>query len=98
MKKHLFIAAGLAALLGIAAVPSQPAQASLAENAQGNPHFTGTERSLQRSQRAQRHFSHRGYRRGWAPGFSAYGYAPGYHRYGYAPGYRPYGYGYYGGY
>jgi len=87
MKKHLLIAAGLAALLGTAVVPSQPAQASWAENAQGNPHFTGTDRSLQRSQRAQRHFSHRGYR--WAPGYSAYGYAPRHHRYGY---------GYYGGY
>jgi hypothetical protein len=89
MKKHLLIAAGLAALLSTTAIPSQPAQASWAENAQGNPHFTGTERSLQRSERASRHFSYRGYRHHrWGPGYSAYGFAPGYHR----------GYGYYGGY
>ena len=89
MKKYLLIAAGLTALIGASAMPSQPAQASWAENAQGNPHFTGTNRSLWRSERASRRFSHRGYRHGWAPGFSAYGYAPGYHRYGYS---------YYGGY
>lgn len=83
MTKHLLMAAGLAALLGAAVVPSQPAQASWAENAQGNPHFTGTDRSLRRSERASRHFSHRGYRRG----YSAYGYAPG-------PGYYGSGYGY----
>jgi len=86
MTKYLLAAAAITALVAGSAV-SQPAQASWAENAQGNPHFTGTERSLQRSQRAQRHFSHRGHR--WNRGYSAYGFAPGYHRYGY---------GYYGGY
>jgi len=86
MKKYLLAAAAFTALIAGSAVPSQPAQASWAENAQGNPHLTGTERSLRRSQRAQRHFSHRGYR--WHRGYSAYGYAPGFHRGGY---------GYYGG-
>ena len=86
MKKYLLIAAGLAALIGVSAVPSQPAQASWAENARGNPQFTGTDRSLRRSERALRRFSHRGYR--MVPGYSAYGYAPGYHRHGF---------GYYGG-
>ena len=89
MKTYLLAAAAFTALLAGSALPSQPAQASWAENAQGNPHFTGTDRSLQRSQRAQRHFSHRGYR--WNRGYSAYGYAPGYS----AP---IYGHRYYGGY
>jgi len=87
MKKYLLAAAAFTALIaGSAVLPSQPAQASWAENAQGNPYFTGTERSLQRSHRAQRHFSHRGYR--WNRGYSAYGYAPRHHRGSY---------GYYGG-
>lgn len=84
MKKYLLIAAGLATLTAATLVPSQSAQASWAESAQGNPVYTGTNRSLWRSERAQRRFSHRPY--GWDSGYSAYGYAPGYSGYGY--GYR----------
>ena len=90
MKKYLLIAAGLVTLTAGSALSTSPAQASWAESAQGNPVYTGTNRSLWRSERAQQRFSHRGY--GWNRGYSAYGaydggvydrgvYGGGYYRY-----------------
>jgi hypothetical protein len=74
MIKYLVIAAGLATLITGSSLSLSPAQASWAESAQGNPVYNGTNRSLRRSERARRHFSHRaGRANGWAPGYSAYG-------------------------
>jgi|1186.fasta_scaffold69319_1 hypothetical protein len=94
MPKHLLIAAAATALTitGFAASSPTPAKASWAETPQGNPVQTGTNRSLWRSERAERHG--RAYR---TPGYSAYGSyygdAPAFGAYtrGY-PGYAPYGY------
>jgi hypothetical protein len=86
VKKHLLLAAGFATLLAGASLSSSPAQASWAESAQGNPVYTGTNRSLYRSERTPRHF----YRHG-------YGWDRGYYGYGAYEGYGPYG-GVYGGY
>jgi hypothetical protein len=77
--KKILIAAGFATLLAgtaltTTALTTSPAQASWAESAQGNPVYTGTNRSLRRSERGRRHFAHRagrGYM--WHPGYSAYG-------------------------
>ena len=101
MSKHLLIAAGLTALVtGFSASSPTPANASWAETAQGNPVYTGTDRSLRRSERAVRHG--RAYR---TPGYSAYGSyygeAPAYGAYnGQYRGYAPYenSYGGYDGY
>jgi len=93
--RNLLIAAGVASLLAVSAFAPSPAQASWAENAQGNPLYTGTNQSLWKSERGRRHFSHQA-RRGWHAtpghgwsqrGYNAYGYAP-----GYSSGHRGYGY------
>jgi hypothetical protein len=96
MKKHLLIAAGFTLLISGFAVAPDRAQASWAETPQGNPVHTGTNRSLWRSERAQRHFSY-GSRRYWNPGYSAYGayqgggyYGGGYYGRGYDGGYFGY--------
>lgn len=80
MKKHLLIATAFATLVAGSASSSNPAQASWAESAQGNPVYTGTDQSLWRSERAIRRHSHGAQRRyGWRrgyyedPGYSAYG-------------------------
>ena len=99
MPKHLLIAAGLAALVtGFTTSSPSPANASWAETPQGNPVQTGTNRSLRRSERAER--QGRSYR---TPGYSAYGSyygnAPAYDAYpGPYRGYAPYDGGYVGGY
>ena len=99
MLKHLLIAAGLAALVtGFTTSSPSPANASWAETPQGNPVQTGTNRSLWRSERAER--QGRIYR---TPGYSAYGSyygdAPAYGAYpGPYRGYAPYDGGYVGGY
>jgi hypothetical protein len=97
MTKHLLLTAGLAALItAYSAASPSPAKASWAETPQGNPVYTGTDRSLRRSERAVRGRAYR------TPGYSAYGSyygdAPAYGAYrGYAPGDTYYG-GYEGGY
>jgi len=98
MTKYLLIAAGLAALItGYSAASPSPANASWAETPQGNPVQTGTNRSLWRSERAERRG--RVYR---TPGYDAYGSgyigAPAYSAYpGDYRGYAPYD-NFYGGY
>jgi len=87
VKKYL-IAAAFTTLVASSALSSNPAQASWAESAQGNPVHTGTNQSLWRSERAQRRSSY-GWRRGshGYPGYSAYGTYDG----GVYPGYSAYG-------
>jgi hypothetical protein len=82
------IAAAFATLVAGPASSSNPARASWAESAQSNPVYTGTNRSLWRSERAQRRGSY-GWRRGYYeyPGYSAYGAYDG----GVYPGYSAYG-------
>ena len=95
--RNLLIAAGVSSLLAVSAFASSPAQASWAESAQGNPIYTGTNQSLWKSERGQRHFSNRA-ARGWQAG-PGYGWSNrGYDAYGYAPGYSGYGHGYGHGY
>ena len=71
--KKLLIAAGFASLIAGTALATSPAQASWAENAQTNPVYTGTNRSLWRSERGSRFYSYQApVQRGW--GYPAYGY------------------------
>jgi opacity protein-like surface antigen len=87
--KSLLIATGVAALLMGSGFAASPAQASWAENAQGNPVYTGTNQSYWHSEWGRRNFSNRA-GRGWdmSPGYGAAGYdTPGYGAYGRYNGY-----------
>ena len=73
--KKILIAAGFATLLaGTALTATSPAQASWAENAQTNPVYTGTNRSLWRSERGSRFYSYHAPRRAWGYGYRGYDY------------------------
>jgi hypothetical protein len=80
--KKLMIAAAFASLFAGTALTTSSAQASWAESAQTNPVYTGTNRSLWRSQRGSRFYSYQAPRRAWGYGYRGYdnGYDGSYYR------------------